>query len=513
MTNQVSNNKRIAKNTLLLYLRMLFIMGVSLYTSRIILQVLGIEDFGIQNVVGGIVAMFGFISGSMATATQRFLTYALGQNDQELLKKTFSMSVNVHIIIALIIVLLSETIGLWFFYNKMNIPEEREFAAACIYQISILTSVILIISVPYNACIIAHEKMRAFAYISVFDVSVKLIIVYLLKVSTFDKLIVYSILLLMTQLLTRLIYTIYCKNKFEETHYHFYKDKSLFFEFFNFAGWISFGYIAGVTLTQGLNILLNIFFGPIVNAARAITVQVQQAILNFSNNFQQALNPQIIKSYASKDIGRMHELLFASSKYSYYLLLFISVPVLFECEFLLSIWLTEVPMYTISFIRIILFISMIDAISNPIVISAAATGNVKKYQIVVSSVLLTVLPLSYVALKMGWNADSVFSIHLVIAFIAHVVRLFMIRPLIKLSLKAYFVEVIMRITLVTICAIPFPLIAYYVINDNLLRFLLVCFSSFSSVVLSIYLLGLNAGEKIFIREKIEKKFFQKKLYD
>ena len=364
MTNQTSdNNKRIAKNTLLLYFRMLFTMAVSLYTSRVVLNTLGVEDFGVYNVVGGVVAMFGFINGSMSSATQRYITFALGKGDKTWLQTVFSTTLQIHTLIAGIIVLLGETVGLWFLYNKMQIPADRMDAAFWVLQCSIVATIVMIISVPYNADIIAHEKMSAFAYISILEVVLKLVIVYMLVVFSFDKLILYAFLLLAIQLLIRFCYSIYCNRHFEETKYRHVWDKALFKEMTGFAGWSLFGNLAGVLFSQGLNMLLNVFFGPIVNAARAVAVQVQSAIQQFVGNFQMALNPQITKTYAKGELGDMHSLMFRSARFSFFLLYFLSLPVLFETNFILTIWLKTVPENTVVFLRIMICTSLIYTLS------------------------------------------------------------------------------------------------------------------------------------------------------
>ena len=309
------NNKRIAKNTLMLYIRMLFTMGVSLFTSRVILQALGVEDYGVYSVVGGIITMFSFINGGMVSATQRYLTFEIGKGNLLQLKKVFSTSLQIHALIALIVVILGETVGLWFLYEKMVIPADRMTAAFWVYQCSIVASVVSIMSVPYNADIIAHEKMSAFAYISILDVVLKLAIVYILYISRWDKLITYAVLILSIQVAIRYVYTRYCNKHFEETHYHHQLDKSLFKEMFAFAGWSFWGNLAHVLYTQGINMMLNIFFGPVVNAARGIAVQVQTAVQGFVGNFQMALNPQITKNYATGNLAQMHSLMFRSARF------------------------------------------------------------------------------------------------------------------------------------------------------------------------------------------------------
>ena len=356
-----STNKRIAKNALLLYFRMLFMMLVSLYTSRVVLATLGVEDFGIYNVVGGVITMFSFFNGAMSSSTQRYITFELGRGDFDQLQKVFQTSVNIHLLVALLILFLGETIGLWFFYEKMVIPASRMTAAFWVYQFSIITMMVMIVSVPYNAAIIAHEKMSIFAYISILEVLLKLGIVYLLYLTRSDKLIMYAALLCATQLLIRIVYGHYCSCHFKEVRYYWGWDLKLFKEMLYFGGWNLWGGFATVLFSQGINILLNMFFGPFVNAARGIAVQVQGAVTQFSTNFQTALNPQITKSYALGDFTYMHSLIFRSSKFTFLLLAVISFPILLETEMILQLWLNMVPAYTVVFVRLMLCITIIDA--------------------------------------------------------------------------------------------------------------------------------------------------------
>ena len=360
MINSATNNKRIAKNTLMLYIRMLFIMVVSLYTSRVVLQALGVEDFGVFNVVGGIVTMFTFINSAMVSSTQRYLNFELATGNESKLKSVFNTSVQIHAIIAITIIVLGETIGLWFLLEKLVIPEGRMTAAIWVYQCSILSCAVNIMSAPYNADIIAHEKMSAFAYISVLEVSLKLLIVYLLWLSPYDKLIVYAILTLMIQIIIRSIYSGYCHKHFTESKLVWQFNKPLFKEMSGFAGWSFVGNLASILFNQGLNMMLNIFFGPVINAARGIAVQVQSTVTQFVTGFQTAINPQITKNYAEGNLEQMHSLMFRSARFSFLLLYFISLPVLLETKFLLTIWLKEVPENTIIFTQFILINQLID---------------------------------------------------------------------------------------------------------------------------------------------------------
>lgn len=504
MSLQAENNKRIAKNTLLLYFRMLFTMAVSLYTSRVVLNTLGVEDFGIYNVVGGVVAMFGFLNSAMSSSTQRYITFELGRNNFEQLKKVFNTSVSIHAFISIVILILAETIGLWFLYNKMIIPAERMDAALWVYQGSIASTIVLIMSVPYNATIIAHEKMSAFAYISVLEVVLKLLIVYLLLIGNFDKLKLYAVLMFSIQLIIRLIYGRYCKKKFPETKFKLTKNWNLFKEMLGFAGWSLWGHCAVITFTQGINILLNIFFGPTINAARGVAVQVQSAVTQFSFNFQTAINPQITKSYAVGDYTYMHKLIFRSSKFTFFLLLILSLPIQLETETILSIWLKNIPEYTVNFLRLILCITLIDATANPLMISATATGKVKRYQSIVGGIQLTILPISYFVLKMGGSPESVLIVHLFICITTFITRLYILRSMIKLSLKQYFKEVVFKSLTILIISLIFPITIKLIMNDTIVRFFVVCLSSIISTSITIYYIGLDKKEKQFIKEKFKK---------
>lgn len=502
MTDISANNRRIARNTLMLYFRMLLIMAVTFYTSRVVLQTLGIEDYGIYNVVGGIVAMFGFLNSAMSSGTQRFLTFELGRGDKEKLKRVFITSMNIHIIIAVIVFILAETAGLWLLYNKMTIPEDRFDAAFWVYQCSILSTMVMFISVPYNATIIAHERMSAFAYISILEAILKLLIVYLLLLGDIDKLILYAVLMLAVQVIIRFTYNIYCRRHFEETRYSFLFDKQLFKEMLSFSGWNLWGNMASVAFTQGLNILLNMFFGPVVNAARGVAVQVQQAVTQFSMNFQTAINPQVTKSYAIEDYDYMHSLIFRSSRFTFFLLLCICLPIFMEAEALLGIWLKEVPEYSATFLRLILCVTILDAVSNPLMVSAQATGKIKVYQSVVGGILLMIFPIAYIVLKLGGNPQSVFIVHLTICVIAFVVRLLIVRSLVRLSVGSYFKDVILRCMVVGICSLIIPIISNYLLSETLIGVLTECLISIFSAGLFSFLIGMTSRERKSIIKKI-----------
>ena len=501
MSDTSSANKRIAKNTLVLYVRMLFTMGISLFTSRVILQTLGVEDYGISSVVGGVISMFTFINAAMVSSTQRYLNFELVRGDANQLRSVFSTSLQIHALIALAIIVLSETVGLWFLNEKLVIPEARMTAAMWVYQCSILSCAVSIMSTPYNAVIVAHEKMSAFAYISILDVSLKLLVVYLLVVLPFDKLIILAILNLLVQLFIRYIYTLYCHRHFPESYFQFRFNKTLFKEMFGFAGWSFWGYLAAILYTQGLNMMLNIFFGPIVNAARGIAVQVQSAVQQFVGGFQTALNPQITKNYASNNLPQMHSLMFRSARFSFLLLFFLSLPVLMETNFILTLWLKTVPDDAVIFTQIMICISLIYTTANPCIIANQATGKVKIYQMVVGGILLLILPISYVVLKLGAPAYSVFIVHFCIESLAQFSRMYMLRKLIHLPLWQYMKNIYIPIVSTVVIAIILPLVVRMQVAEGWLRFLAVGFTCVLSVGASSYFIGFTKQERVFFLDK------------
>ena len=388
MPDTTSNNVRIAKNTMFLYIRMAFTLCISLYTSRVVLNALGIEDFGIYNVVGGVISMFSFICSAMSATSQRYLSYEIGRNNISQLGIVFNCTIQVHLILSLAVLLLGETLGLWFLMTQLVIPEDRFFAAVFVYHLSIATAIVSFMSVPFTADIIAHEKMSAFAYISIFEVSLKLLVALLITTAPIDKLIFYASALFISQLLIIICYILYARKYFSETHSRFIVDLPLLKKMFSFAGWSFIGNFAGALYSQGINMLLNIFFGPVVNAARGIAIQIQGALQQFVGNFQMAVNPQITKSFASNNLEQMHSLMFRSARFSFCLLFIPALPVLLEIEYILQIWLGQVPVYTALFARIMICISLTYTMANPCLIANQATGHVKKYQIWVTSLIL-----------------------------------------------------------------------------------------------------------------------------
>lgn len=509
MQNQSANNKRIAKNTILLYIRTFLLMAISLFTSREILSALGVDDYGIYNVVGGFVAMFAVISGALSSSISRFITFELGHGDKEKLNKIFSTSVNIQILIGLLVLLLGETLGVWFLNTQMNIPLERINAANWVLHCSLISFVIGLISMPYNAVIIAHERMKAFAYVSILEAVMKLLIVYIVLVSDFDKLIIYAILSVAVALINRFVYAIYCKRNFAESQYNFVYDKSLMKEMTGFAGWNFLTNGAYILNTQGINILINLFFGVTMNAARGIATQVDAAIMQFVNNFTVALNPQIIKSYASGDKESMFKLICRGSKFSYLLLLFFAIPFVCETEIILSLWLESVPDYTVTFFRLTVLISMVNILGNAQYTACQATGKIKNYTIVITSIGCLVFPVTWILYKCGMPVETAYYVFIIIYFILDVSRLFFMRSLLQFPIRMYVREVFVVITLVTVIATILPIIEIYLLPQVWWRLIVTFVVSSISVAVSIYMIGLTESERGLIVRSIKSKLIYK----
>lgn len=505
MSDTASNNKRIAKNTLLLYFRMLFMMAVSLYTSRVVLNTLGVEDFGIYNVVGGVVAMFSVISGSLSSAISRFITYELGKGDKEKLIRIFSSSVTIQVGLGLIIGILAESVGIWFLNSQMTIPVNRMYAANWVFQLSILTFIINLISVPYNAAIIAHERMSAFAYISILEVIAKLIIVYLLWVSPLDKLIFYAILMTIVALVIRLVYGSYCKRHFEECTYHFVFDRDLLKKMFGFAGWNFIGASSAVLRDQGGNIVINLFCGPAANAARGIAYQVNGAITGFVTNFMMALNPQITKSYAAGDRDYMMTLIHQGARLSFYILLLLSLPVLVNTHYILTLWLKNVPEHTTLFVQLVLLLAMSESISTPLITAMLATGRIRNYQIVVGGLQMMNFPISYVLLRYGCMPEMVLIVAICISQCCLAARLYMLRGMIGLSIRKYLSKVYINVLTVTILSAILPFLLSWSWKESFINLVLLCIVSVACTLIVIFYVGCNRKERSFILEKINHK--------
>ncbi len=498
------NTQRIAKNTLLLYFRMLLIMLINLYTSRIVLSVLGAVDFGIYNVVGGFVTMFTVISGAMTTATQRFLSFEIGKGINGNVKAMFSTAIMIHLILGGIILICAETIGVWFLNTHMNFPSNRYNAANWVFQFSLLTFIINVISVPYNAAIIAYEKMKAFAYVSIIEVILKLLIVYLIIISPIDKLVLYSILLAFIAIMIRIIYGIYAKKNFSECRFCWNWNKQYSKNVMTFVSWNLIGSLAFVAKEQGINVLLNVFFGAAINAARGIAYQVMNAINGFVNNFQLAMNPQIVKSYAANNKSDMFKLVFRGSKLSYLLLLTMSLPIIIEAPFVLDIWLEKVPEYTVTFLRLVLITALIDSLSGTLITSMHASGKVRDYQIIVGGISLMTLPLAYLFFKAGCPPYIAMYIGIVISIICHFARLLLLHKTINLPYISFIKRVTLKVAIVSISSAIIPTLVYHYVNDNSWwSFFLICIISFSSALTFSYIIGLSRNEKLFLNNKVK----------
>lgn len=485
-------------------------MVVTLYTSRVILNTLGVDDYGIYNVVGGFVAMFAVLSSSLSNAISRFLTYELGHGDKNKLNLIFCTGVNIQIGMSLLIVVVCEAIGIWFLNYEMSIPTERIYAANWVLQLCMLTFCINLISVPYNAAIIAHEKMDAYAYISILEVLLTLGVVYLLVISPIDKLIAYSILLFFVKLLIRFIYGIYCGRNFEECKYHLVFEKSILKEMSGFAGWNFFGNAAYLFNTQGVNMLMNIFFGVAVNAARGVAAQVDAAVKMFVGNFMTAVNPQITKSYASGDLSYMHMLIYRSSKLSGYLLLYFAIPVLLEADEILYLWLKNVPDCTAVFLKILIVTSFFDTVfSSPMVTAVNATGKIKKYQIIMTLVGCLVFPVSWIVFKMGGSAWTTYVVYGIIYFVLVFIRLFLLRGLINLDPFDFIKKVMLPYIPVVCLSVVAPLLSTILLEQNVLRLLVTCIVSVVSTTTIVYTLGLTKSERALIYDKFIKRIIKR----
>ena len=479
---------------------MLFMMAVSLYTSRVVLNALGVEDFGIYNVVGGVVAMFSMLSGSLSAAITRFITYELGKDNQENLKKIFSSSVTIQMGLAILIIVVAEAIGIWFLNVKMNIPDSRMQAANWVFQFSILTFAINLISVPYNASIIAHERMSAFAYISILEAIGKLVIAFLIVISPIDKLIFYAILMCSVALIVRLTYGAYCKRHFKECAYHFIFDKELL-KRFSFAGWNFIGASAGILRDQGVNVIINLFCGPIVNAARGIAIQVNNAVQGFVSNFMTALNPQIIKSYAAQDKNYLKSLLFRGSRYSFFLLYILSLPIIIETDTILTLWLGHIPEHALIFVRLMLFLALTDAISYPLITAILATGDIKRYSLLAGGFNLLNFPLSYLFLYLGNPPECTVIIAIIISVGCLVIRLIILNEKLGISFNQYLKKVLLNVIITGIISSIIPLILYHEIMQPIVRLIVVILGSLVSSLFVIYWIGCTSNERNFVKMK------------
>ena len=502
---EVSSHKRIAKNTLMLYFRMFITLIIGLFTSRVVLNTLGVEDYGIYNVVGGLVSMFSLVSGSISAAISRFITFELGTGNIEKLKRVFSTSVNVQIALVIILFIVAEIVGIWFLNNEIKIPEGRMPAAYWVFHCSVITFAVSLISMPFNASIMAHEHMGVYAYITIFETLMKLVIVYMLYISPFDKLETYATLMLVIAIIVQLIYQFYCKHHFVECRYRFIFDKALFYKMFGFAGWNTIGAVSGVLRGQGNNILLNIFSGgTVVNAAVGIATTLTGVVTSFTGNFMIAFNPQITKNYAAKKYSDLISLLHRGAKFSAYLLLFFAIPVMLNTEYIFKLWLGVVPQHTVHFVRLILIYSLCEVFSRPLITAKLATGEIRNYQIVVGGIQLLSLPFSYILLKLGAPVEAVYYANILVSIMAFFARMIMLRGDIpQWSSSKYVTDVFFKVIIVAIIAAILPSITYFLLNNQLTKLILSSTVSIISSPLIILYMGCNKNERNFIINKVK----------
>ena len=500
----MSNTSCIAKNTLALYFRQILIMLVSLYTIRVVLNTLGAEDYGIYNVVAGVVVLFSFVNNAMATSVQRFLNFYIGKNDTEKTRNVYSASLVIHGVICLIFIVLAETIGLWFVNAKLNIPSERSNAAFWCYQAAVVTTLANIMRVPYNAVIIAYEKMSFFAGLSIVEAVLKLAVVFLLKITLLDKLVFYSFLLVAVSFIILAIYKFYCNKNFEIAHYKKVQDKGLGKELVSFSGWSLFGAVANVANSQGTNIVLNIFTNVTVNAAMGIANQVNAAVYSFVSNFQTAFNPQLVKSYAAGEKEEFQKLVNRSAKFSFYLLWLIVLPVYINCSFLLSIWLKNVPQYSVGFVRLVLIFSLVESLNGPLYISIQATGKIRAYQIIIGIINVLNLPFSIAAFFLGANPYWILYIRIALNCFAFAIRVLLSKKYFGLSVRLFLRDSVLTPIFITAVSAFATLLCGKLVSKTVPCFFATCIASVFVSGILIFFLGMKAAERTAIIEKIKR---------
>jgi O-antigen/teichoic acid export membrane protein len=484
-------------------------MLVSLYTVRVVLNTLGAEDYGIYNVVAGVVTMFGFLSGSMATASQRYFSFELGRGDFDQLKKVFSLSLLIYVLIGIVILLLGETIGLWFVNNKLVIPLERKSVALWVYQFSIISFLFTILTSPYMAMIIAHEDMNIYAYISIVEVFLKLGSVFILRFILWDKLQLYGILMCVVTIINTTVYRGLCKKKYQECTFSFYWNKDLFKEIASYSGWNMFGASVGIFKNQLVNIILNQFFNPLVVAARSIATMVDSAVMSFSHNFNNAMRPPIIKNYAAGQKEKMLLLMFSGSKGTYLLMYLFVLPLVLEMPMILTLWLKNPPEYAVLFTRLMLFDVLINSLSFPLMTAAQATGKIKLYQAVVGGILLLNIPVAWIILLIRAPAYSVMVVSIILTFIACIVRLLILKRLIDYSIRHFFRMVVIPICVISVVSAILPVILCYILPQSIVRLCLVIALSIVSISICSYIIALNKMERQKVRNLISKYIFRR----
>lgn len=501
------SHSNIAKNTLFLYVRMAFVLLVTLYTSRIVLEELGVVDFGIYNLVAGFVIMFSFFGSSLSNAAQRFLNFHYGQGNDDEVNHVFNMGSLNFFFLSIIVVIVLETIGLWFLNNKLIIPSDRLPAANLIFQFSVLSVFVTMNNYIYRAVLIARENMKIYAYTGIFEAVSRLLIAFLLIKTGTDKLVFYSFLNLLVSIIVCFVYVLYCSKKYLECKIRFYWDSKLFKEMFSFIGWNAFTNLTEAVNQQGISVILNLFFGPVINAARGISFQINNALLSFSHNIYMAARPQLIKAYAVKNMTFFLKTINLSSKFTYYLLLILAIPLIIKINYILDIWLTVVPDQTAIFSVLIIIYTLIDSLKNPLWAAAQAVGDLKKYSLIGGLIFLLNFPLSYGLMNLGFEAYWVYICLIIVRIIYLVAMVFVIKSMInEFDIMVYFRSVITPIIFVSMLSpiVPF-LINSVLVEENLLSLMLVSFSSILSTVLVIYVFGLKNVEKLNLKELIKTK--------
>lgn len=510
MNNSISeNNKRIVKNTLLLYVRMIILTLINLYVSRIVLQELGISDFGTYSVVGGIIIVFSFLSGPLASGCQRFITYELGRKDYLKLKSVFSSSVFVLLIVAIIVTILGETIGLWFLNNRMSFPEGRLYAANVVYQLSIATFIVNLLAVPYNATIIAHEQMSVFAYISIIEALGKLLIAYCIAISPIDNLIFYSISIFLLGVLIRFLYQYYCIKRYVETKVKWsLVSKTTVFSLLNFSGWVILGGLREVLHTQGISIIVNVFYGVTVNAAQGISNQVNNVVSMFVSNFLTAINPQLVKAYAEENNSLLCSLVFRGSRLSVFMVSLFVVPILLETPTILEIWLNDLPEYTIIFVRAVIIIALCESFATIIRTTVGATGNIKNYQICLVCIGILHLPLTWVAFSMGYLPYYSMIIYIFLAIVLQIIRIVFVCNILKIRQIIFYKEVIFPSLLFLVLSFILPFLIHYYSKPSFITSFLVCLFCVIEMPIIFYYIGCKNSERVKIKEFIFNKLYE-----
>lgn len=484
---------------------MVIVLGIGLYTSRILLQVLGVEDFGIYNVVAGFVAMFAFLNTSMNNAIQRFYNYELGKNGEDGMRRVYNCSLIAQVLIALVIIILTETFGLWYIYEKLVLPPERFDAALWVFQLSVISLLFLVIQIPYSSAIMAHECMDYYAVVSVIDAALKLALIFLIPLIQSDNLVIYGIIILFISLVDFFLYYIYAKQRFPEIKIEKKFEKSLFNEILKFSGWNLFGSFSGVMKEQGLNLLLNLFFGPVVNAARGIAYQVSGGVQSFVMNITTAARPQMTQAYAQGNIERTLRIMFSMSKMSYISVFIFALPVMLEVDYILHLWLGNgVPDHTGAFVVLVVFSSLINVFNPPTSFVVHATGKMKSYQTITSLFSLLLLPVSYLFLYIGCAPEIVFVLVIIFTALGQLISLLILKKLITISLRLYFGKVIMPSLMTTILSTAVPFVAYYYMDRSFLRFSVVTILSLLSVSLFSYLIEFDKDERSIVKDFIRR---------